>query len=45
MMDYQKEFMRTQAIASEYAKKFNKALEGIIHNFHESDHDYIRRKR
>ncbi len=43
-MDYHREFMRTQAIASEYAKKFNKALESIVHNFHESDHYYIQRK-
>ena len=43
-MDYHREFMRTQAIASEYAKKFNKALDGIVDNFNKCDHDYISRK-
>ncbi len=40
-MDYHREFMRTQAISSEYARKFNKALEDIVDHFDPRHRSYI----
>lgn len=42
-MDYHREFMRTQSIAAEYAKKFNEALDDIPNHFSPMHHDQVRR--
>jgi hypothetical protein len=43
-MDYHREFMRTQAIAAEYAKRFNEALDDIPNHFSPAHHELVRRK-
>ncbi len=42
-MDYLREFMRTQSIAAEYAKKFNEALNDIPNHFSWAEHELVRR--
>lgn len=40
-MDYHQEFMRTQALASEFAKKFNAALNTLANHFEEEYHSWL----
>lgn len=42
-MNYHRDFLRTQSIASEFAKKFNDALDGLKKVFHPSCHRAIDR--
>jgi hypothetical protein len=42
-MGYHQEFMRTQALASEFAKKFNDALDALVAHFDEEYHPWLER--
>ena len=42
-MEYHREFMRTQALASEFAKKFNSALDNLLAHFDDEYHDWVER--
>lgn len=41
-MDYHREFLRTQDIANEYAKKFNSALDNLVHHFDAINHRWVK---
>jgi hypothetical protein len=42
-MDYVREFMRTQALASEFARKFNDVLDSLVDHFAKEHYDWIRK--
>jgi hypothetical protein len=40
-MDYHREFMRTQVLASDFAAKFNEALDELKGHFHPAQHEWL----
>ena len=42
-MNYHKAFLKTQAIASKFAKKFNQSLNACLNHFDASSHEFLRR--